>query len=108
MALPYQLHQRKRQLENQRQNNQHQQQENSQYNFDILKGLPLWLWDKAEHRKLAIETNQQCCMTHVIGCPLKNNRPMPLFDYEKLIFDAIENNQNIWILNQGVLALPLS
>ena len=37
-------------------------------------------------------------MTHIIGCPRKNNKEYPLFSYEKLIFDALENNQNIFIL----------
>ena len=32
------------------------------------------------------------------GLPRKNNKDFPFFDYEKLIFDAIENNQNIFIL----------
>jgi hypothetical protein len=26
-----------------------------------------------------------------------NNKQFPIFDYQKLIFDAIENNRNIWI-----------
>jgi len=29
--------------------------------------------------------------------PIKNGQEFPIFDYEKLIFDAIEDNQNIWI-----------
>jgi hypothetical protein len=28
---------------------------------------------------------------------VKNNKQFPIFDYQKLIFDAIENNRNIWI-----------
>ena len=37
-------------------------------------------------------------MQIIWGLPRKNNKEYPLFDYEKLIFDAIENNQNIFIL----------
>ena len=29
--------------------------------------------------------------------PVKNGKEYPIFDYQKLIFDAIENYQNIWI-----------
>ena len=29
--------------------------------------------------------------------PVKNDKEFPIFDYEELIFNAIEENQNIWI-----------
>ena len=32
-----------------------------------------------------------------MGLPIKNGKEYPLFDYEQLIFDTIEQNQNIWI-----------
>ena len=38
-----------------------------------------------------------CCFNHMIGLPLKNDNEYPLFDYEKLIFDAIEENKHVWI-----------
>jgi len=39
-----------------------------------------------------------------MGLPVKNGKEYPIFDYEKLVYDTIENNYNIWIqliLNQG-------
>lgn len=89
MVLPYQQHQKLRQF---------QQRSQSSSALDILKDKPFWIWDKQEHFKQAVETNQNCCMQHIVGLPRKNNKEFPLFDYQKLIFDAIENNQNIWIL----------
>jgi hypothetical protein len=36
-------------------------------------------------------------MNHICGLPQKSGREFPLFDYQKLIFDCIEQNRNIWI-----------
>jgi hypothetical protein len=39
-----------------------------------------------------------------MGLPVKNGKEYPIFDYEKLVYDTIENNSNIWIQliwNQG-------
>ena len=95
MVLPYQQHQKLRQSI--------QQKSQSSSILDILKDKPFWIWDKLRHRKLATETNQQCCAQHILGLPRKNDKAFPLFDYQKLIFDAIENNQNIFILKVGEL-----
>ena len=95
MALPYQLHQK----ENQRLQNQKipQALQSNNNSLDILKDKPFWIWDKTEHLRLAKESNQKCCMNHILSLPRKNNVEFPIFDYQKLIYDAIENNQNIFI-----------
>ena len=90
MVLPYQLHQKLRQ-------SIQKSQSNSSSNLDILRDKPFWIWDKQEHLKQAKETNQNCCFQHIVGCPTKEGRERPLWDYQKLIFDCIEQNQNIWI-----------
>ena len=46
-----------------------------------------------------------CCANHILKCPVKNGKEYPIFDYQKLIFDAIENNQNIWILKSRGIGL---
>jgi hypothetical protein len=49
-----------------------------------------------------------CCFNHLIGLPLKNDKEYPLFDYEKLIFDSIEENQHVWIKkSRGIGATEL-
>ena len=49
-----------------------------------------------------------CCFNHIIGLPVKNDREYPLFDYEKLIFDSIEQNQHTWIKkSRGIGATEL-
>ena len=69
----------------------------SSSSLDIFVGKPFWIWNKEEHTQEFIKTDGQCCFNHVIGLPVKNDKQYPLFDYEKLIYDAIEQNQNIWI-----------
>jgi late competence protein required for DNA uptake (superfamily II DNA/RNA helicase) len=34
---------------------------------------------------------------HAIGLPEKNGQPMPLFDYEKLIYDTLQNHKHVWL-----------
>jgi hypothetical protein len=86
--LPYQLHQKLRAA---------QQQTSSSSNLSVLNGKPFRIWDKEEHRQQAAATNGNCCIQHVLGLPIKNGKEFPIFEFQKLIFDAIEQNQNIWI-----------
>jgi hypothetical protein len=65
--------------------------------LNILLNKPFWNWSTEKH-DLDFLIDRNCCFNHIIGLPVKNDKEYPLFDYEKLIFDAIENNQNIWIL----------
>ena len=83
MTVPYQLHQKLRQTQ------QGKSQSSFNSGLDILKDKPFWIWDKTEHLRVAKETNQNCCFNHIRGCPQKSNRPLPLFDYQKLIFDTL-------------------
>ena len=38
-----------------------------------------------------------CCFNHCLGLPYKKGNPLPIFDYEQLIVDAVENNDRVWI-----------
>jgi hypothetical protein len=83
MAVPYQRrHQKLRK-------NQRNQSNSKSFSFDNLKNKPFWIWDKEEHLKLAIETNQQCCFQHIVNLPIKDGKQFPLFDYEKILYDAL-------------------
>jgi hypothetical protein len=84
--LPYQLHQKLR-----------ASQQGSSSSLSILKGLPFWIWDKEIHRQQAAATNGNCCIQHVLGLPIKNGKEFPIFDFQKQIYDSLENSQNIWI-----------
>src|SRR5262245_32291520 len=70
---------------------------NNNNQLEILKGKEFWIWDREQHIKDYNNSNGNCCFNHIISLPTKNGVEMPIFDYQKLIFDAIENNQNVWI-----------
>jgi hypothetical protein len=97
MALPYQLHHKARQQQ------QQNQQTRSSYSLQILQGKPFWIWDKEEHLRLATEANEQCCFNHIVGLPVKDNKEYPLFDYEKLLYDSLLNvdgsckDKHLWV-----------
>ena len=50
--------------------------------LDILNNKPFWIWDKEEHKKQYILSNGKCCFNHIVGCPVKDGKEFPLFDYE--------------------------
>jgi hypothetical protein len=58
--------------------------------FELLKGLPFYSdWISSFGADLDFN--------HAIGLPQKNGRAYPLFDYEKLVFDSLQNNKHVWI-----------
>ena len=56
--------------------------------LEIPRGKPFWV---SNHNF------KDCCFNCIIGWPRKNDTAFPIFDYEELIFNTIEQNQNIWI-----------
>jgi hypothetical protein len=67
-----------------------------------FKELEFWIWDKVEHERKYNEWVQRdarrpCCFNHSIGLPCKKAIPKPLFDYEKEIFDALQQIKYVWI-----------
>ncbi len=65
--------------------------------LDVFLDRPFWIWDKEKH-DLDFLIDKNCCFNHIIGLPVKNDKEYPLFDYEQLIYNTIEQNQNTWIL----------
>jgi len=73
--------------------------------LDIFLGKPFWIWDKEKHDLEFLITNGKCCHVDILGRPQKNGIDFPIFDYQKLIFDAIEQNMNVWILKARGIGL---
>jgi late competence protein required for DNA uptake (superfamily II DNA/RNA helicase) len=42
-------------------------------------------------------TNGDCCLNHIIGLPKKNAHDKPIFDYERILFDTLQQYNHIWI-----------
>ena len=68
-----------------------QSQNNPEQNglLDRLRNKLFWIWNKEEHKQEDIKTKGECCFNHIIGLPRKDGIEKPLFDYEKMLYDAL-------------------
>jgi hypothetical protein len=57
--------------------------------FKFPKGIPFWIWDTERHRQEDIRTGGNCCFNHWIGLPRKGGLERPIYDYQKIPFDAL-------------------
>lgn len=58
---------------------------------------PFWIWSIKEHKAADILTDGDCCFNHINGLPMKNGEDKPFFDYEKMLFDSLQQHKHIWI-----------
>jgi hypothetical protein len=77
--------------------NQHQLQQQTTLFSSRAWKKPFWIWDVEEHKVADIITNGDCCFNHIIGLPKKNALDKPFFDYEKQMFDILQQHMYIWI-----------
>jgi hypothetical protein len=69
-------------VDSQRQPHEHNQ-------LQKLKGKPFWEWDSYKHKQSEIKGKGACCMQHIIGLPKKGGKGPTMFDYEKMLLDAL-------------------
>jgi hypothetical protein len=65
--------------------------------LSIFLDKPFWIWEYDTHASQYLITNGHCCFNHLISLPTKDGRQYPLFDFQAFIFNALEQNQNVWI-----------
>lgn len=65
--------------------------------LSIFLDTSFWIWDSYLHSVQYEKTNGSCCFNHLLSLPSKNGIPYPLFDFQAIIFDTVERNQNVWI-----------
>ena len=70
----------------------HSQQQQQNTIFERLQSKPFWIWNIEEHKLEDIKTNGDCCFNHIIGLPTKGGMEKPIFDYEKILYDALLDN----------------
>jgi hypothetical protein len=78
---------------------QQDHQHTTQYSklLERLQNKPFWIWN-IEHIKVDIRTKGECCFNHIIGLPKKENiKEKPLFDYQQIIFDILQQHKHLWI-----------
>lgn len=57
--------------------------------FELLRGKPFWIWDVEKHKQEDKRTEGNCCFNHYVRLPKKGGTERPLYDYQKLIYDAL-------------------
>jgi hypothetical protein len=57
--------------------------------FERLHNKSFWIWNIQEHKHEDFITNRDCCFNHIVGLPQRDGQYMPLYDYEKIIFDSL-------------------
>lgn len=67
--------------------------------FERLQKKPFWIWDIAEHKQEDIKTDGDYCFNHIIGLPTKEGMEKAMFDYEKLPYDSLLDNEYSNVLN---------
>ncbi len=58
--------------------------------FDKLCNKPFWIWNIEQHEHEDIQTNGDCCFNHIIGLPTKERVERPIFDYQRIMCDALQ------------------
>lgn len=58
---------------------------------------PFWIWDIEQHKVADIRTDGDCYFNHIVGLPKKTTQDKPIFDYEKQLFDNLQQHNHIWI-----------
>jgi hypothetical protein len=69
--------------------------------FATLQNKPFWIWNIEEHKLEDIRTNGECCFNHIIGLPTKGRVEKPIFDYEKILYDSLLENEYSNILSHN-------
>jgi hypothetical protein len=60
--------------------------------FERLKNKPFWIWDVEEHKQEDIRNKGDCCFNHIVGLPTKGRIEKPIFDYQKILYDALTDS----------------
>lgn len=80
------------------------QQLDNNKSLEQLKGKPFYDWNYttvndssmvSESRSKGELSNST--FNHTIGLPRKNGIAYPLFDYEQMLYNALQSNKHIWI-----------
>jgi hypothetical protein len=69
------------------------QTKSSQF-FEQFRGKPFWIVDREQHKAEYYKTNGLCCFNHMIGLPVKNDQPRPIYQWQKEIVEALDNNHH--------------
>jgi hypothetical protein len=72
--------------------------EDNSRKLEIFKNKPFY-FELQEHNGI------DDCFNCTIGLPTKDNIQNPLFDYEKIVLDSLQNHKHLWILKSTGLGI---
>jgi hypothetical protein len=61
----------------------------NQNQLQRLRNSAFWYWDQRRHKERDRITKGDCCMQHIIGLPKKDGKEMPIFEYERQLYQAL-------------------
>lgn len=62
--------------------------------LELLQGLPFYCkWTSLQNSR----GSNSCCFNHAIGLPKKDGNEYPLFDYEKMLYNALAYHKYVWV-----------
>ena len=73
--------------------------------FSTFLDSPFWIWDACVHKSQYDTEGGYCCFNHMLSLPSKEGVSYPLFRFQKIIFDILEQNQNVWVKKARGLGL---
>jgi hypothetical protein len=66
--------------------------------LQLLQGLPFYSdWHTIDQPNLSTTSTKTPDFNHALGLPEKNGQAFPLFDYEQLLYNTLEEHKHIWI-----------
>lgn len=67
--------------------------------FEVLKDLPFcWSINGNVNKVNHVQNCGTISFNHAIGLPQKNGQAMPLFDYEQILFDTLQQHMRFCLL----------
>jgi hypothetical protein len=64
-----------------------------EHQLEQMRGLQFYNWGIS----LLVNAPQLKSFNHAIGLPQKNGQEFPLFDYEQLLCNELQNDKHLWI-----------
>jgi hypothetical protein len=64
---------------------------------DLCYNKPLYIWWESKHQKRYEKTGGNCCIWHILGPETKDGKDMPMLPYQRVLYQALQNNKRIWI-----------
>jgi hypothetical protein len=65
--------------------------------YQRLQDKAFWIWDREQHKEEHARTDGECCFNHIIRLPQKEGIDKPLYDYENIIYDTLQEHKYVWI-----------